>query len=79
MSFVEHNLYFVKQFKLPCTYTDIILSMFLQGNASDKIEHYGKFTILRDAYLPRKFYITNMSTLVSNSKYYFQVLIHSSV
>ena len=56
-------------------YTNITLSMFIQGNATDEIEHYGNFTIQRDATLPRELYITNMSTLVSNSKYLFQVFI----
>ena len=44
-----------------------------QGDIPDKIIHYGEFTIQRDANLPREFYITNMSTLVSNSEYFFQV------
>ena len=66
---------FLKQSKLPSTCTGIILLMFLQGNASNKIEHYGEFTMQRDANLSREFYITNMSTLVSNSIYHFQVFI----
>ena len=44
-----------------------------QGDIPDKIIHYGEFTIHRDADLPRELYITNMSTLVSNSEYIFQV------
>ena len=46
-----------------------------QGDIPDKLVHYGEFTIQRDADLPREFYITNMSTLVSNSEYSFQVFI----
>ena len=51
----------------------------MQGDELDKVEHYGKFNISLDAYPPRELYITNMSTLVSNSEYHFQVLIHSLV
>ena len=46
-----------------------------QGDLPDKLVHYGEFIIHRDADLPREFHITNMSTLISNSEYSFQVFI----
>lgn len=49
--------------------------MFIQDDTSNDLVHYGNFTVQRNASLRREFYITNMSTLVSNSEYIFQVCI----
>jgi len=52
-------------------------SVMVTQDGTVKSMPYGEFTIQLDLVdgLPREIYITNMSTLVSNSEYHFEVLL----